>query len=57
MCDLSADLFQADDIAAQMSRKLSEMQAMLALGAAGNKMIPIGRGLYMAVFHPEGCRH
>uniref|UniRef100_A0A7S4TAS1 Sulfatase N-terminal domain-containing protein n=1 Tax=Alexandrium monilatum TaxID=311494 RepID=A0A7S4TAS1_9DINO len=51
--DLAADYSQAHDLARSMPEKLAEMKALFLVEAAQNKVLPIGAGLYTAVYHPE----
>jgi arylsulfatase len=50
------DYSQAKDLAEEMPEKLRELQDMFMVQAAKNKALPIGGGLYTAVYHPEEMR-
>ncbi|UCH15975.1 MAG: arylsulfatase [Burkholderiales bacterium] len=51
--NLEEDWTQANDLAAKMPEKLAQMKEIFIVEAARNKALPIGGGLYVALFHPE----
>ncbi len=51
--NLESDWSQADDLADRMPEKLAQMKEIFAIEAAKNKVLPIGGGLWVPVFHPE----
>lgn len=51
--NLEKDWSQANDLASQLPEKLSEMKSLFLIESAKNKNLPIGGGLWTAVYHPE----
>jgi arylsulfatase A-like enzyme len=51
--NLDADWSQANDLSATMPEKVSQMKELFAIEAARNKVLPIGGGLWVPLFHPE----
>ena len=51
--NLEEDWSQANDLAAQMPEKLTQMKEIFMIEAAKNHALPIGGGLFVPVFHPE----
>ncbi|MBX3421421.1 MAG: arylsulfatase [Pirellulaceae bacterium] len=51
--NLDKDWSQADDLATQLPDKLAEMKGLFLVESAKNKNLPIGGGLWTAVYHPE----
>ena len=51
--NLEEDWSQANDLAATMPDKLAQMKEIFVIEAAKNKALPIGGGIYVALFHPE----
>jgi arylsulfatase len=51
--NLDEDWTQADDLAAKMPDKVRQMKDLFLLESTKNKNLPIGGGLWTAVFHPE----
>merc|ERR1719343_477026 len=51
--DLSTDFTQAHDLASSMPDKVIEMRVAFNIAATENKVLPIGAGLYVFVYHPE----
>jgi arylsulfatase A-like enzyme len=51
--NLDEDWSQAKDLAAAMPEKVAQMKETFAMEAAKNKVLPIGGGLWVLVFHPE----
>jgi arylsulfatase len=51
--DLEQDWSQANDLAAAMPERLAALQEIFLIEAARNKVLPIGGGLWIPVFHPE----
>ena len=53
---LDDDYSQARNLAEEHPAKLRELQDMFMVQAAQNKVLPIGGGMYTAVYHPEEMR-
>jgi arylsulfatase len=51
--NLDEDWSQANDLAEKMPEKLAEMKSMFIVESAKYKNLPIGGGLWSAVYHPE----
>lgn len=51
--NLEEDWSQANDLAAKMPEKLAEMKDLFLVESAKNSNLPIGGGLWSAVYHPE----
>ncbi len=51
--NLADDWTQANDLAAEMPDKLSQMKDMFLIEATKNKALPIGGGLWIPILHPE----
>jgi arylsulfatase len=51
--NLEEDWSQANDLADKMPEKVAQMKEMFAIEAAKNKVLPIGGGLWVPVYHPE----
>lgn len=51
--NLEEDWSQADDLAAQMPDKVAHLKDLFLLESTKNLNLPIGGGLWTAVFHPE----
>jgi arylsulfatase A-like enzyme len=51
--NLQEDWSQANDLAEQMPEKVAQLKELFIVEAAKNKVLPIGGGLYVAIFHPE----
>lgn len=51
--DLRQDHSQAHDVAAENPEKVKELQEAFLADAKGNKVFPVGGGLWSVVFHPE----
>jgi arylsulfatase len=51
--NLEKDWTQANDLAAQMPDKLQQLKDLFLIEATKNKVLPIGGGLFIALFHPE----
>ncbi len=51
--NLAEDWTQADDLAAKMPEKLAQMKDIFLIEATKNKVLPIGGGLWVPLFHPE----
>jgi len=51
--NLEEDWSQANDLAAEMPEKLAQMKELFLIEAAKNKVLPVGGGLFVPVFHPE----
>lgn len=51
--NLEEDWSQANDLAAKMPEKLAQMKSLFLVESAKNLNLPIGGGLWTAVFHPE----
>jgi arylsulfatase A-like enzyme len=51
--NLEEDWTQADDLAAQMPDKVAHLKDLFLLESTKNLNLPIGGGLWTAVFHPE----
>ena len=47
---------EVDGLAEEHPQKLRELQDMFMIQAARNKVLPIGGGMYTAVYHPEEMR-
>ncbi len=50
---LDEDWSQSDDLAEQHPEKLAGLKELFAIEAAKNKVLPIGGGLWVPVYHPE----
>jgi arylsulfatase len=50
--NLDEDWSQANDLAAEMPEKVTQMRELFSIEAAKNKVLPVGGGL-MALLHPE----
>lgn len=51
--NLEEDWTQANDLADKMPEKLAQMKEIFLIEAAKNKVLPIGGGLWVPLFHPE----
>ena len=51
--NLEEDWSQANDLAEQMPEKVAQLKEIFIVEAAKNKVLPIGGGLYVPLFHPE----
>ncbi len=51
--NLEDDWSQANDLADKMPAKLADMKDLFLIEASKNKVLPIGGGLWIPVFHPE----
>lgn len=51
--NIEEDWSQANDLAKKNPEKLAEMKSMFLVESAKNKNLPIGGGLWSAVYHPE----
>ena len=51
--NLEEDWSQANDLAAQMPEKLAQMKDLFLIEFTRNKGLPVGGGLFVALFHPE----
>lgn len=51
--NLEEDWTQANDLASQMPEKLAQMKDTFLVEATKNNVLPIGGGLWIAVYHPE----
>ena len=51
--NLEEDWTQANDLAAQMPEKVAQFKEIFLIEAAKNKVLPIGGGLWIPIFHPE----
>ncbi len=51
--NLDEDWSQANDLAEQMPEKVAQLKEIFIVEAAKNKVLPIGGGLYVPLFHPE----
>ena len=54
--NLKEDFSQAHDLAEAMPEKLQAMKDQFLMEATKNKVLPVGGGLYTAVYHPEERR-
>ena len=50
---LDEDWSQAHDLADEHPEKLAAMRELFAIEAAKNKVLPVGAGLWVPVYHPE----
>ena len=50
---LDEDWSQARDLAAEHPDKLAQLKELFAIEAAKNKVLPVGAGLWVPVYHPE----
>jgi arylsulfatase A-like enzyme len=50
---LAEDWTQANDLAAKMPEKLVQMKDLFLIEATKNKVLPVGGGLWVPLFHPE----
>ena len=50
---VNEDWTQANDLAAKLPEKLSQMKELFLIEATKNKVLPVGGGLWVPVFHPE----
>jgi arylsulfatase A-like enzyme len=50
---LAEDWTQANDLAAKMPEKLTQMKELFLIEATKNKVLPIGGGLWVPLLHPE----
>ncbi|MBV8262479.1 MAG: arylsulfatase [Candidatus Eremiobacteraeota bacterium] len=51
--NLEDDWSQANDLAEKMSDKVAQLKELFIVEAAKNKVLPIGGGLFIPVYHPE----
>jgi arylsulfatase A-like enzyme len=51
--NLEEDWTQANDLAAQMPEKVAQLKEIFLIEAAKNKVLPIGGGLWIPLYHPE----
>jgi arylsulfatase A-like enzyme len=51
--NLADDWSQADDLAAAMPERLARMKDLFLIEATKNRVLPIGGGLWVVVYHPE----
>jgi arylsulfatase A-like enzyme len=51
--NLEEDWSQGNDLAEQMPEKVAQLKEIFIVEAAKNKVLPIGGGLYVPLFHPE----
>ena len=51
--NLEEDWSQSNDLATKMPEKLAQMKEIFLIEATKNKVLPIGGGLWVVVFHPE----
>ena len=51
--NLDEDWTQANDLAAEMPEKLSQLQELWLVEATRNNALPIGAGFWVLLFHPE----
>jgi arylsulfatase len=54
--NLREDFSQANDLAAEMPKKLRAMKDQFLMEAVRNKVLPIGAGYYTVGYHPEEIR-
>jgi arylsulfatase A-like enzyme len=51
--DLAKDWSQANDLATKMPEKVAQLKELFLIEATKNKVLPIGGGLWVPLFHPE----